>query len=103
MNLGIKDKFIQDIQDNIPELPDEKKKRFIDKFKLSPYEANILVSDNETSKYFEAVIKEADVKMATNWITGELFAVLNDKNLEISDSPVSAKNLAKLINLINNI
>ena len=98
--LEVSDKFIQDIQDNIPELPDEKKKRFIDKFKLSPYEANILVSDNETSKYFEAVIKEADVKMATNWITGELFAVLNDKNLEISDSPVSAKNLAKLINLI---
>jgi len=98
--LEVSDKFIQDIQDNIPELPDEKKKRFIDKFKLSPYEANILVSDNETSKYFEAVIKEADVKMATNWITGELFAVLNDKNLEISDSPVSANNLAKLINLI---
>ncbi len=98
--LEISDKFIQDIQTDIPELPDEKKKRFIDKFKLSPYEANILVSDIETSKYFEAVIKEADVKLATNWITGELFAVLNDKNLEISDSPISANNLAKLINLI---
>ncbi len=98
--LEISDKFIQDIQTDIPELPDEKKKRFIDKFKLSPYEANILVSDIETSKYFEAVTKEADVKLATNWITGELFAVLNDKNLEISDSPISANNLAKLINLI---
>ena len=98
--LEVSDKFIEDINSNIPELPDEKKKRFIDKFKLSPYEANILISDIETSKYFEEVIKKADVKLATNWITGELFAVLNEKNLEISDSPVSAKNLAKLINLI---
>ena len=98
--LEVSDKFIEDINSNIPELPDEKKKRFIDKFKLSPYEANILISDIETSKYFEEVIKKADVKLTTNWITGELFAVLNEKNLEISDSPVSAKNLAKLINLI---
>ena len=98
--LEVSDKFIENINSNIPELPDEKKKRFIDKFKLSPYEANILISDIETSKYFEEVIKKADVKLATNWITGELFAVLNEKNLEISDSPVSAKNLAKLINLI---
>ncbi len=98
--LEVSDKFIEDIKSNIPELPDEKKKRFIEKFKLSPYEANILVSDIETSKYFEEVVKDADIKLATNWITGELFAVLNDKNLEISDSPVSSNNLAKLINLI---
>ena len=98
--LEVSDKFIEDIKSNIPELPDEKKKRFIEKFKLSPYEANILVSDIETSKYFEEVVKDTDIKLATNWITGELFAVLNDKNLEISDSPVSSNNLAKLINLI---
>ena len=81
-------------------MPDEKKKRFIEKFNLSPYEANILVSDIETSKYFEEVIKKSDVKISTNWITGELFALLNEKNLEISQSPISAKNLSKLINLI---
>ena len=62
------------------------KKRFIEKFKLSAYEANILVSDIETSKYFEEVISKSDVKLATNWITGELFALLNEKNLEISKS-----------------
>ena len=54
----------------------------------------------ETSKFFEEVIKEADVKLSTNWITGELFAVLNEKNLEINESPISAGNLSKLINLI---
>ena len=98
--LEISDDFINDIKKNIPELPDEKKKRFIEKFNLSAYESNILVSDIETSKYFEEVIKNSDVKLSTNWITGELFALLNDKNLEISKSPISAKNLSKLINLI---
>ena len=98
--LEISDEFINDLKKNIPELPDEKKKRFIEKFKLSSYEANILVSDIETSKYFEEVIKKSDVKISTNWITGELFALLNEKNLEITDSPISSKNLSKLINLI---
>ena len=81
--LELTDDFISKIKKEIPELPDEKKKRFVDKFKLTPYEANILVSDIETSKYFEDVIKNSDIKLATNWITGELFALLNDRNLEI--------------------
>jgi len=98
--LEVTDDFIKKLKADIPELPDDKKKRFIDKFKLSPYEATILVSDIDTSKYFEEIIANSDIKLATNWITGELFAVLNDKNLEISDSPISAKNLSKLINLI---
>jgi aspartyl-tRNA(Asn)/glutamyl-tRNA(Gln) amidotransferase subunit B len=98
--LEVTDDFIKKLKADIPELPDDKKKRFINKFKLSPYEATILVSDIDTSKYFEEVIANSDVKLSTNWITGELFAVLNDKNLEMSDSPISAKNLSKLINLI---
>ena len=98
--LEVSDDFVEKIKSEIPELPDEKKKRFIEKFKLSPYEATILVSDIETSKYFEEVVENSDVKLATNWITGELFAVLNNKNLEISESPISSKNLSKLINLI---
>ena len=98
--LEVSDNFVENLRAEIPELPDEKKKRFIDKFNLSPYEATILVSDIETSKYFEEVIKSCDVKLATNWIIGELFSVLNDKNLEITQSPVSSKNLSKLINLI---
>ncbi len=92
--------YVEKIRKEIPELPDQKKSRFIEKFNLSSYEANILVSDLETSKYFEVVIKNSDVKLAANWITGELFALLNEKNLEITESPISAKNLSKLINLI---
>jgi len=102
--LEVSDEFVKELKNNIPELPDDKKKRFIDEFKLSPYEATILVSDIDTAKYFEEVVakmgKNKDMKLAVNWITGELFAVLNEKNLEISQSPVSAKNLSKLINLI---
>ena len=98
--LEVSDDFIENLKSEIPELPDEKKKRFIEKFKLSSYEANILVSDIETSNYFENVIKKSDVKLATNWIIGELFAALNEKNLEITESPISAGNLSKLINLI---
>ncbi len=98
--LEVSDAFVENLKSEIPELPDEKKKRFIEKFKLTPYEATILVSDIETSNYFENVIKKSDVKLATNWIIGELFAALNEKNLEITESPISPGNLSKLINLI---
>ena len=98
--------FINKLKSEIPELPDDKKWRFIDEFKVSPYDATILVSDIDTAKYFEEVVakmgKNRDMKLAVNWITGELFAVLNEKNIEIAQSPISAKNLAKLINLIKN-
>ena len=104
--LEVTDEFIDKLKSEIPELPDDKKKRFIDEFKISPYEATILVSDIDTAKYFEEVVakmgKNRDMKLAVNWITGELFAVLNSKSLEISQSPVSAKNFAILINLIKN-
>ena len=99
--LEFNDEFIENIKKEIPELPDQKKNRFIEKFKLTPYEATILVSDLETSKYFEKVIEKSDVKLPANWITGELFALLNEKNLEISHSPISPENLSKLINLIS--
>ena len=98
--LEFDDNFIDNIKKEIPELPDQKKNRFIEKFKLTPYEANILVSDLETSKYFEKVIENSDVKLSANWITGELFALLNAKNLEITESPITAKNLSNLVNLI---
>ena len=60
-----------------------------------------MVSEVDISKYFEEVIKNADIKLAKNWIIVELFAVLNEKNLDIKDSPVSPKNLALLINTIS--
>ncbi len=99
--LEIEQSFVDDIKNKLPELPDKKKERFINKYKLTPYEANVLISENNISEYFEEVIKTADIKLAKNWIIVELFAVLNDKNLDIKDSPVSSKNLANLVNLIS--
>ena len=99
--LEIKQSFVDNLKNKLPELPDKKKERFINKFKLTPYEANVLISENNISEYFEEVIKTADIKLAKNWIIVELFAVLNDKNLDIKDSPVSPKNLANLVNLIS--
>ena len=99
--LEIEQSFVDNLKKNLPELPDQKKDRFIKDFKISPYEANVLVSDNNISLYFEDVIKNSDIKLAKNWIIVELFAVLNKKNLDIKNSPVSSKNLAKLINSIS--
>ncbi len=99
--LEIEQSIIDNLKKNLPELPDQKKDRFIKDFKLSPYEANVLVSDNNVSQYFEDVIKNSDIKLAKNWIIVELFAILNKKNLDIKNSPVSSKNLGKLINSIS--
>ena len=99
--LRLEQSLIDNLKKDLPELPDEKKERFIKEHNLSAYEANILVSEKEVSDYYEEVIKNSDKKLATNWITGDLFAVLNKKNISISESPVSAKNLSSLINMIS--
>jgi aspartyl-tRNA(Asn)/glutamyl-tRNA(Gln) amidotransferase subunit B len=99
--LKIEQSFIDNLKKKLPELPDEKKDRFIKKFKLTSYEANLLVSEVNISKYFEEVIKNSDIKLAKNWIIGDLFALLNEKNLDIKDSPITPKNLSSLINAIS--
>ena len=98
--LKLEQSLVDKLKKELPELPDEKKERFIKEHNLSPYEATILVSEKEISDYYEEVIKKCDKKLATNWITVELFALLNKKNLSISQSPVSARNLSKLIMMI---
>ena len=98
--LKLEQALIDKIKKNLPELPDQKKERFIKEHNLSAYEANILVSEKEISDYYEEVIKECDKKLATNWIIVELFAVLNKKNLSITQTPISAKNLSSLIKMI---
>ena len=99
--LNLDKDLIEKLKKELPELPDQKKDRFIKEHNLSSYEANILVSEKEISEYYEKVIKESDKKLATNWIIVELFAVLNKKNLSISETPISAKNLSSLIKMIS--
>ena len=98
--LKIDKKLIDDIKKKLPELPDQKKDRFIKEYALTPYEANVLVSEKEISDYYEEVAKSSDKKLAATWVMGDLFALLNNKDLSIKESPVSAKNLGALIKSI---
>jgi|TARA_B100001971_G_C18254400_1_gene580792 aspartyl-tRNA(Asn)/glutamyl-tRNA(Gln) amidotransferase subunit B len=99
--LNLNKDLIEKIKKDLPELPDQKKNRFIKDYSLNSYEANVLVSEKEISDYFEEVVKTSDKKLATNWIIGDLFASLNEKNISISDSPVTAKKMAQLVDTIS--
>ncbi len=98
--LKIEQKLIDDLKKTLPELPDNKKERFMSDYGLNSYEANVLVSEKEISNYYEEVAKLSDKKLAATWMMGDLFAMLNDKGLNISKSPISAKNFAELIQSI---
>ena len=98
--LQLEEGYIENLKKDLPELPDQKKQRLISDFKLSSYEASVIISDQAVSSYYEEVAKNSDYKLAATWLMGELFATLNKEGKEISESPVSAKNLAQMINLI---
>ena len=100
--LILDDDWIKGLQDSIPELPDQIKERFINEYSLSSYDANIIVSDKATSEYFEDVVKNRNPKLVTTWVTGELFSILNKKNLIIEDSPITSKQLGELVDNIEN-
>ena len=100
--LTLDDDWIKSLQDSIPELPDQIKERFINEYSLSSYDANIIVSDKATSEYFEDVVKNRNPKLVTTWVTGELFSILNKKNLIIEDSPITSKQLGELVDNIEN-
>jgi aspartyl-tRNA(Asn)/glutamyl-tRNA(Gln) amidotransferase subunit B len=100
--LKFKQSFVDEIKQKLPELPDDKKERLMNNYKLSSYEAGVLISDKDTSDYFEDIAKTSDVKLAINWVIGDLFAALNKLGKSIKESPISSKNLAKLIDLIKN-
>ena len=100
--LTLDDDWIKGLQETIPELPDQIKERFINEYSLSSYDANIIVSDKATSEYFEEVVKNRNPKLVTTWVTGELFSILNKKNLIIEDSPITSKQLGELVDNIEN-
>jgi aspartyl-tRNA(Asn)/glutamyl-tRNA(Gln) amidotransferase subunit B len=85
---------------HLPELPDEKKTRFIRDFGLSAYDASVLVAEREIAEYFEQVARGRDAKAAANWVINELFGRLNKESKDVSSSPVSAAQLGALLDLI---
>ncbi|KKJ76642.1 glutamyl-tRNA amidotransferase [Kiloniella litopenaei] len=92
--------WVEEIKATIPELPDEKKDRFINDFGLSAYDAGILVADREKAMFYEEVAEGRDPKLAANWVMGDFFGALNKSGLALDQSPVSAKQLGGLIGLI---
>ena len=93
---------IEAIRKSLPELPDAKKRRFMKDYALSLYDAAVLSQDRAKADYFETVAKARDGKLAANWVTTELFGGLNKSGREIADSPVSAAQLGRLLDLISN-
>jgi aspartyl-tRNA(Asn)/glutamyl-tRNA(Gln) amidotransferase subunit B len=97
--------FVDALKADLPELPDQKKARFIADFGLTPYDAAVLVSEHESANFYEAVLGELanaqrDGKLAANWVINELFGRLNKESRDIAASPVSAPQLAAIAGLI---
>ena len=94
--------WIEKVRRDLPELPAEKKKRFVDAYGLPSYDADILTSDRELAMYFEDCLQEFDrPKMVANWIMGSLLGLLNAEGKSIDQAPVSAANLAQLLKLVD--
>ena len=97
--------FVDELKTKLPELPDQKKARFITGFGLSPYDAGVLVAERESAEFYETVLakladKARDGKLAANWVINELFGRLNKEGRDIAGSPVSAEQLAAIVDLI---
>lgn len=99
--VNLSEEFIEEIRSTLPEHPDDKKQRFVDELGLSGYDADVLVAERAIAEYFEEAAEGQDAKTVANWVTSDLFGYLNKEDLEISDSPVAAKQLGALVGLIS--
>ena len=92
--------WVEGLRAGLPELPDAKRVRFVVQYGLSPYDAGVLVAEQATAGFYEAVARGRDAKAAANWVMGDLFAALNRTGRAIEDSPVSAVSLGKMLDLV---
>ncbi|MFA5952357.1 MAG: Asp-tRNA(Asn)/Glu-tRNA(Gln) amidotransferase subunit GatB [Hyphomicrobium sp.] len=92
--------YVESLRQHLPELPDEKRARFMKAFGLSLYDANVLVAERTNADFFEAVAKGRDGKASANWVINELFGRLNKEGKGIEESPISAAQLGGLVDLI---
>ncbi len=98
--LELTQEWVDALKADLPELPDEKKKRFMEQYGLSSYDAGVLVAERASADYFEKVASGRDAKAAANWVINELFGRLNKEGLDIEQSPVSAEQLGGILDLI---
>ncbi len=100
--LVLKPEYVEGIKKSLPELPDDKKNRFMKDYGLGAYDASVLIAERSRADYFEAAAKGRDAKLVANWLMNELLAVLNkDGGKTITESPVSADQLGQLVGLIS--
>ncbi|ARQ01774.1 Asp-tRNA(Asn)/Glu-tRNA(Gln) amidotransferase subunit GatB [Pseudorhodoplanes sinuspersici] len=98
--LEFDDAYVDALKANLPELPDEKKARFIDGYGLQAYDAGVLIAERETAEFFEDIAKGRDPKLAANWVINELAGRLNKEGKDIGASPVSSAQLGTILDLI---
>jgi aspartyl-tRNA(Asn)/glutamyl-tRNA(Gln) amidotransferase subunit B len=98
--LVLDEEWVDGLKAGLPELPDDKRARFVGEYGLSPYDAGVLVAERATAEFYEAVAKGRDPKVAANWVTGEFFAALSRTGRTVEDPPVSAASLGRLLDLI---
>ena len=98
--LVLDEAYIERIKADMPELPDAKKSRFVKELGLTAYDAEVICENKETADFFEKAAKGHDAKKVANWLMGDFFGMLNEKKVELKDSPVSAENLGKLVELV---
>ena len=93
--------YVDELARHLPELPDDKKARFIKEYGLTPYDAGVLIAEQDQADYYEAVAKGRDGKAAANWVINELFGRLNKEGKTVSTSPMSAAQLGAIVDLIS--
>jgi aspartyl-tRNA(Asn)/glutamyl-tRNA(Gln) amidotransferase subunit B len=99
--LVLTEDFVDDCRKSLPELPDAKRARYVDGLGITPYNADVITSDVETSRWFEALLAEGvEAKAGANWLTSELFGALNRLGKDIADSPVTPTGAAELLKLV---
>jgi len=101
MPLEIEQAWVDDISASLPELPDEKKLRFINDFGLSDYDASVLTAEAENAAFFEDVAAGNDGKLAANWVINELFGRLKKEDHDITQSPIAPARLGQIVGLIS--
>jgi len=99
--LVIDDQWIETVKQNLPELPDSRKSRFMSDYQLSEYDASVLTADRDIADYFENCRSHLNQpKMIANWVMSNLLGLLHNQNLTIDQSPISSKNLSELLALV---
>ena len=98
--LCLTQEWVDSIKTHLPELPQDKRARLVEQYKLDPYDADVLTSSRDSANFFEQVAEGRDAKLAANWVMGEFFAAINKSKQSINESKVTPRSLGELIDLV---